>query len=274
MLWDEVAQALWWVDIHRAQVWTWAPDSDDEPACIQLDERVGAIALRQNGLALALESGFALLDSAIDAPRRVGAVETQLVSTRLNDGRVDPAGRFVCGGMDESSPQRPISAVYVLEPDLSVRPLISGISCANSICWSPTGSTLYFADMPTRRIDAYPYSTEDGSVGTRSTFVDLAAEPGLADGSAVDADGYLWNAQWGGSKVVRYAPDGTMDREIPLPVSNPTCVTFGGPDFDTLFITTAWFGLSEVQRRAQPHAGSIFALKPGVRGRPENRFAG
>ena len=105
-------------------------------------------------------------------------------------------------------------------------------------------------------------------------FVDLSAEPGLPDGSVVDADGCLWNAQWQGSKLVRYRPDGSVEREVALPVSNPTCLAFGGPELDVLFVTSAWFTLDEAQRRRQPHAGSVFAFRPGVRGRPECRYAG
>jgi len=165
-------------------------------------------------------------------------------------------------------------AVYALDAGGNVRRLIEGIACANSICWSPDGATLYFTDMPTRRIDAFDYDLTSGAVSNRRPFADLSTEPGFADGSVVDAEGYLWNAQWGGSKVVRYSPEGFVDREIRLPVAHPTCLTFGGSDLDVLFVTSGWFGLDEAARTKQANAGSLFALKPGVRGRLENRFAG
>jgi L-arabinonolactonase len=176
--------------------------------------------------------------------------------------------------MDEGRPQRAVSAVYSLDTAGKVQRLIKEVACANSTCWSPDGTILYFTDMPTRRIDALDYDVATGAASNRRMFVDLAREPGFADGSAVDADGYLWNAQWGGGKLVRYSPQGAVDREIELPVTNPTCLTFGGPDLDILFITSAWFGLDEEARAGQPAAGGLFAMKPGVHGRLENRFAG
>ena len=196
------------------------------------------------------------------------------MTTRLNDGRVDPAGRFVCGGMDEADPQEGISAVYSLGRDRRAVSLLAGVHCANSICWGPDGRTMYFTDMPTRRIDMFDYDPLTGAAVNRRTFADLSNEPGLADGSTVDAEGFLWNAQWGGNKVVRYAPDGSVDREIALPISNPTCLCFGGDDLDVLFITSAWFGLDDAARVREATAGGIFALRPGVKGLPEHRYAG
>jgi len=275
ILWDERDGRLWWANIHAGEVWSWHPSAAGEPRVQTLPERVGALALRAaGGKALALESGFAILDTEGGVVRKIADVEADLATTRLNDGRVDPAGRFVCGGMDEASPQKGISAVYSLDRDGTVAPLFGGVHCANSICWSPDGRTLYFTDMPTRRIDRLDYDPATGSASGRRPFADLSGEPGLADGSTVDAEGYLWNAQWGGGKVVRYAPDGSVDREVALPVSNPTCLCFGGPDLDTLFITTAWFGLGAASRAAETQAGGIFALKPGVKGLPEHRYAG
>ena len=134
--------------------------------------------------------------------------------------------------------------------------------------------TLYFTDMPTRRIDAFDYDVETGQIRNRRPFASLVDQPGSADGSTVDAEGCLWNAQWRGGRLVRYRPDGSIDREIFLPVSNPSCVTFGGADLDILFVTSAWFTLSDDERRSQPHAGSLFALRPGVCGRPEYRYSG
>jgi L-arabinonolactonase len=128
--------------------------------------------------------------------------------------------------------------------------------------------------MPTRRIDAFDYDLASGAISNRRVFASLADEPGLADGSIVDAEGCLWNAQWRGSKLVRYRPDGSVEREVPLPISNPTCMAFGGPDLDILFVTTAWFTLSPEQRAAEPLAGNVFAFRPGVRGRKEARYAG
>lgn len=275
IIWDDGASALYWVDIHAKSIWRWEPFGATAPRVFTLLERPGALGLRRDGgLVLGLESGFALFDESSGAIDKIADVEADLPTTRLNDGRVDIAGRFLCGGMDEAENQQAISALYVLEPDRTVRRLLNGIACANSTCWSADGRTLYFSNMPTRRIDAFDYDIENGTVSNRRPFVSFDKELGLPDGSAVDAEGCLWNAEWGGGKLLRFRPNGQLDREVLLPVTNPTCVAFGGPDLDTLFVTTAWFGLTDEQRNAEPLAGSLFAFAPGVRGRPENRYAG
>ena len=274
IVWNDQEQMLYWVDIHAGNLWFWNGDSNTQAKTLHLPERVGALGLCEGGgVVLALASGFAKFDPQLRKLERLADVESDLPTTRLNDGRIDSAGRFVCGGMDEGTPQQPLSSLYSLGADGKVRRLLDGISCANSICWSPDGATMYFTDMPTRRIDAFDYAVATGELSNRRLFANLEGEPGYADGSLVDADGDLWNAQWGGYKIVRYRPDGTVEREVCLPVANPTCMTFGGPDLDILFVTSAWFGLSDEERARQPHAGSIFAFRPGVRGRKEYRYA-
>jgi L-arabinonolactonase len=275
IVWDDREQRLYWTNVHDAEIWSWDPFGSEQPEVAHLPERVGALGLReQGGLVLALASGFALFDPRSGTLERCGAVEADLPTTRLNDGRVDPVGRFLCGGMDEGSPQQPLSALYAFDGARATHNILGGISCANSLCWSPDGTAMYFTDMPTRRIDVFDYELATGAATNRRVFADLSNEPGLADGSITDADGFLWNAQWLGSKLVRYRPDGTIEREVPLPVSNPTCLAFGGPDLDILFVTTAWFSLDEAQRAREPLAGNLFAFRPGVVGRPERRYAG
>ncbi|WP_169507104.1 SMP-30/gluconolactonase/LRE family protein [Pleomorphomonas koreensis] len=135
-----------------------------------------------NALVPALEKGFAFCDPRPGVLQPIGDVETDLPTTRLNDGRIDPAGRFLCGGMDEAVPQRHISAVYSLDPDGTIKRRIGGVACANSICWSPDGRTLYFANMPLRRIDACDYDVASGEISSPHLFASREGEPGLADG--------------------------------------------------------------------------------------------
>jgi len=273
IVWDDRESLLHWANIHDGEIWTWDPMSRETPRVAKLPQRVGAIGLKEGGgLVAALEKGFALVHG--DKVEVVARIDAMPPTTRLNDGRIDPAGRFICGGMDEASPQQPIAALYGLEGNDSIRTLLSGISCTNSLCWSRDGRTLFFTDMPTRRIDAFDYDVVAGTVSNRRVFASLTHEPGLADGSIVDAEGCLWNAQWQGSKLVRYRPDGSVEREVRLPVSNPTCMAFGGPDLDILFVTSAWFTLTDEQRRSEPLAGNLFAFRPGVLGQKEHRYAG
>lgn len=275
VIWDDRKLVLYWVNIHAKELWRWQPFGDGEPLTFALPERPGAVGLRRTeGLVLGLESGFALFDETSGQLEKIADVEIDLPTTRLNDGRVDPADRFVCGGMDEAANQRLISAVYLLELDRSIRCVLNGVSCSNSICWSVDGKTLYFTVMPTRCIDRFDYDVERGTIGNRRLFASFEKESDLADGSAVDCQRCVSNAEWDGGKIVRFTLGGRLDRGHRLPVTTPTCVAFGGKNLDVLFVTTAWFGLTETQRKGEPLAGSLFAFEPGVWGRPEHRYAG
>ena len=133
---------------------------------------------------------------------------------------------------------------------------------------------MYFADTNRSRIWAYDFDFAAGTIGNERVFVDASGHPGKPDGSCMDADGCLWNAEYGGWRLVRYTPSGRIDGEIKLPVSNPTCCCFGGSQLDTLYVTSARQRLTPEDIERQPLAGSVFALRPGVTGMPEARFAG
>jgi sugar lactone lactonase YvrE len=165
-------------------------------------------------------------------------------------------------------------ALYRLDPDLSVHPMVGGVAISNGLDWSLDGRTMYYVDTPTRRIDQFDFDPASGAIADRRPFVTIDAADGSPDGLTVDADGGIWLALWDGWRVRRYYPDGSIDREIRLPVSEVTCPVFGGPDLDELYITTAWELLSEAQHAREPLAGALFRVRPGVRGRPPTPFAG
>jgi L-arabinonolactonase len=163
------------------------------------------------------------------------------------------------------------SSVIRVNADLTVETLITGVACANSTCFSPDGATMYFADTPDRRILAYPYGD---TLGPPTLRADLAAEPGFPDGSCVDAEGGVWNAEWDGGQVIRIAPDGRITHRIALPVPKATCCAFGGEDLSTLFITTSRLGMTGAEIAMAPGSGGLFAARPGVRGLDDTPFAG
>ena len=142
----------------------------------------------------------------------------------------------------------------------------------NGICWSPDGRVLYTADSWSHRIYAHDFDGADGSIANRRVFAELPPHAGVPDGATVDTDGYLWVAVFDGWRVMRFAPDGSVDRQIPLPVQRPTSCIFGGPELATLYVTTARSRLSEAELEAQPLAGSILAIEPGGKGLPSVRF--
>ena len=201
----------------------------------------------------------------------IGQPETHLPQNRFNDGRCDRDGRFWSGTMHEAI-REPTGALYRVSVDGKYERKRTGITVPNSLAWSPDGRTMYFADSPRRAIWAFDYDRASGEPSNERVFV--ATQAGFPDGSCVDADGCLWNAEYGGSRVVRYTPGGKVDRVIELPVKNPTCCAFGGKDLDVLYITTAAQRLNEAQLKEQPLAGALLAARPGARGLPESRFAG
>jgi sugar lactone lactonase YvrE len=151
--------------------------------------------------------------------------------------------------------------------------VLEGVTISNGLAWSPDGRTFFYIDTPTRRIDAFDVDPSTGAIARRRTAVEVPASAGWPDGMTVDAEGGLWVALWGGWAIHRYL-DGRLDRVIEMPVAQPTSCAFGGQELDELFITSAWKGLSDAERAAQPVAGALFRLRPGVRGVPPVPFAG
>jgi sugar lactone lactonase YvrE len=192
---------------------------------------------------------------------------------RFNDGACDPHGRYFAGTVTVE--YRPgAGALYRLDPDGSVHTVLEGVTESNGIVWSPDGSTVYYVDSgePATRIRAFAFDAERGTFGTSRDLV--AFDPGdvVPDGLAMDAEGCLWVAMWGGSEVGRYDAEGRLLQRYPLPVSLVTCPGFGGERLEDLYVTTAWEGMDAAQRRAEPLAGHLFRMRPGVRGLPVNRF--
>jgi L-arabinonolactonase len=271
VLWCERSASLYWTDIEGSNLACLCADGSVRKW--MLPERVGSFALceAEGQLLLGLASGIALFDMGSEALSPIVPVEADQPSTRINDGRCDRQGRFVFGMFNPA--EAPIGHFYRVHGDLRVERLpLPPAAVGNSIAFSPDGATMYYTDSPTRTIWQLDYGA-DGSIGAPRVFVRLGAQDGFADGSCIDADGGLWNAQWEGRCVVRYAPDGSESARIALPVSRPTCPAFGGPALDTLYLTSARGGLDRERLRDEPSAGSVFALQPGRRGLPESRFA-
>lgn len=275
-LWDVDQQRLYFVDSFDGRVFRVTADGREMRAW-DVPQKIGSMAIRKdgNGAVLSLQRGFHFLDFKTGEVTLIHDPEPGMASNRINDGKVDKAGRFVAGSMDTME-EGPNGALYSLSPDLKVTVLDRGIICSNGPCWSPDGTRFYFADSWSGEIWVYDYDTATGAVSNRRTFVVLDRGPvGAADGSTVDAEGFLWNAQVYDGKLVRYAPDGSVDRVIDMPVKKITSVMFGGPNLDILYVTSMAkpplprFPGDGVLR------GSLFAIYDlGIRGVPEPRFGG
>ncbi len=273
-VWCPRSQRLWWVDVLGAALHRLDPATGERRDWRLPFRRLGSIALRRSGgLVLATEQGLYGFDPETERTEFLVLPEAGRPTHRLNDGRCDRAGRFWVGSMSDVD-FTPTGRLFRVEPDLAVAPMLDEIIVPNSIAFSPDDRTFYFADTRRYRIWAFDFDLASGALSNRRVFAETGPGPGRPDGSCVDAEGFLWNADYAGGRVVRYAPDGRVDRAIALPVSYPTCVCFGGPGLDVLFITSARFPLTPEEAQREPQAGSLFALETKHRGLPEPTFAG
>jgi sugar lactone lactonase YvrE len=269
-VWDDTSQSLVWVDITGRFVHRYRP-AVGRVASNRTPEPVGSVCLGESGrLTLALESGFWTATEGFGEIRPLAIVHAPGSGLRFNDGKCDPVGRFWAGSMAYSS--RPgAGALYRLDPGPIATRILTGIGISNGIGWSPDGRTCYYVDTLSQTVVAFDFEPSSGGLSTRRVLVRVDPDDGAPDGLTVDEAGYLWVALWNGWAVRRYAPDGRLDREIQLPVAQVTSCAFGGSDLGDLFITSAAFELDDDARRAQPLAGSLFFIRPGVTGRPSVR---
>jgi sugar lactone lactonase YvrE len=270
-LWDERERFLWWVDSRWPAVKRLDP-ATGAVMMLVLPEVVGSIAFREKGgLLAATKSGIHFLDATSGALEPKADPEKSLPDNRFNDGRCDRLGRFWAGTMSDVR-RDPVGSLYRFDADFACTKLRNAIIIPNSLCFSPDGRTMYFADTMRHTIWAYDYDPSSGAASNERVFADTGS--GRPDGSCVDAEGCLWNAEYGAWRLVRYTPAGKVDRVVEVPAANPTCCAFGGEDLGTLYVTTATQRLAAEDLAKQPLAGSLLALRPGVKGLPEGRFAG
>lgn len=273
VLWNPADSRLWWTDIQGKCLWCLDPVSGRFES-FSVPRRIACFAPRATGgFVAAFDDGFGFFDPRSGERRMIAPFEPDRPQTRPNDGRTDRQGRFIVGGMDERD-FGPTSGVWRLDRSLAPVRLFDGVRIANSICFSPDGAAMYFTDNPDKDIVAFAYDPETGALGGRRVLSNTGSGPGVPDGSCVDAEGYVWNAVWEGNRVVRIAPDGRLDRVIDVPVWKPTCCAFGGPDLDTLFITSSRLNSTSEEMVRDSGWGGLYAIKPGVRGLPDTPFDG
>ena len=271
-MWDPRAACLYFVDILRGRVHRFEP-AQSQVHSYDAGRMVGAVALTDgDDLLLAVQDGFARLDTRTGAVRSIAQLEDAHPDLRFNDGKCDPSGRMWAGTMalDE---RHGAGALYRLDPDGRIHRMLGDVTISNGLDWTDAGGTMYFIDSPTRTIDVFDFDLAGGNIGNRRTFVRFLRGEGVPDGMTLDAEGCVWVALWGGGAVHRYAPDGRCDTVVRVPTRYPTSCAFGGPDLGDLYITTAHVKLTPQERAGQPHAGGVFRVRPGPKGRASNRFA-
>ncbi|HZM80010.1 MAG TPA: SMP-30/gluconolactonase/LRE family protein [Candidatus Limnocylindrales bacterium] len=251
---DERTDRVYWVDILNSLI-LWRTFDGSDSGSIHMAAHIGAVVPRANGgLAACLPEGILDINSGDWLARYPGPTE----GLRSNDAKADPRGRLWHGTMayDEGDGR---GSLYRLDPGTSeTRLMLPAATVSNGMGWSPDGQTMYYIDSPTRRVDAFDFDMDTGTIEGRRPFVTIG--DGFPDGMCVDAEGGVWVAIWLGHKVIRYLPDGSADRVLELPVPKVTCPTFAGPALDTLIVTTV---------------GPTYSFQiDDVRGTPVDRFAG
>ena len=270
VLWDDIGQRVWWTDIQKQMLFRYEPVKGALEK-FELPERLGSFGFVESSdrIVAAFESGFAFYHPESGQIEWIARPEHAAANVRFNDGRVDGRGRFWAGSMVEGKGD-PTGKLYSLCKG-RVEEHLSGVAICNSVCFSSDARHLYFADSPQLMIHRFDMDPVNGALSNRQVFV-LTSPGAFPDGSNMDAEGHLWNAQWGAGRVVRYAPDGSVSGSIELPVTQPTCIAFGMAALDHLFVTTAREELSAAALSLQPKAGHLFVYKTSIKGRPEPRY--
>jgi sugar lactone lactonase YvrE len=272
-VWCAQDNALYWVDIKRPAIHRFCA-ANGSCQTWPIEEEVTAIGLREAGGAIvSLRSSLATFDFHTGEVSKLPGPIFHQSDMRFNDGRCDRRGRFWVGTLHEARHPETAS-LYRFESDGRSTEMVAGVTVSNGIAWSLDNRIMYFADSWTRTIFRFDFDLDSGTLRNQRIFVQLPEGAGSPDGATVDAEGFVWSATYDGGCVTRYAPDGSTDRVIKMPVQRPTSCAFGGEDLSILYVTSASLGLTEQQRKEAPLAGGLFAIDAGVTGLPEPRFAG
>jgi sugar lactone lactonase YvrE len=269
--WDEKTQALFWVDILGKRLHVWKDGRGD---FLQLDEFIGCVAPRRDGgLIAALHASFWTVDRVAGQETFLASV-SEPASNRFNDGKCDPAGRFLAGTMDMDE-KAASGALYSLTANQPPKKLLDGIRISNGLAWSPDYRIFYYIDTPTRQVRAYDYDLDAGNISNPRVVIEVPSEMGWPDGMTSDMDGRLWIALWGGSRVSKWNPlTGRKEAEIAVPAPHVTSCVFGGPRRDLLYVTTARLGLAESVLASHPLSGALFQIQTQTQGMPTFEFTG
>ena len=273
-VWDHRTQQLIWVDIEGCRLHLYDPVTETD-RYFQLEQMVGvAVPTQDEGkLLLGLADGLAYFELESRKLTYISKVERELPQNRFNDGKCDGAGRFWAGTMGIQPPRQGAGNLYCLHPDLSLEKKVEGATISNGLAWTADGKTMYYVDTPTMKVVAYDFDLSNGNISNERTVIEIPDNMGMPDGMTIDENGHLWIALWGGFGVGCWDPaSGKLLEKIEVAAPHTSSCTFGGPDLDYLFITTARSGLSGKQLGSSPLSGSLFGVKLEVKGREVDLF--
>ncbi|WFR61869.1 SMP-30/gluconolactonase/LRE family protein [Paenibacillus amylolyticus] len=270
--WDAENNRLLWVDIESFKVHVYDPATGQDQA-YDVGEHVGAVVpYRGDEVVVALRSGFHTYHLLTGELHAIEDPEQDKDTNRFNDGKCDAKGRFWAGTMSMNNESQ-AGSLYCLEEGQPVRTMVQGVSTSNGLGWSLDRKTLYYIDTPTRAIDRFDFDLEAGTIQNRTSIIHIPEEFGYPDGMTVDGEGMLWVAHWGGGRVTRWNPDTSeLLQQIDVPADQVTSCCFGGPNLEDLYITTARIGIKEERLKETPDAGSLFVVRPGVKGQETHAY--
>lgn len=264
--WDEKTQTLYWVDILQKKIYA------GTELLAELDDLIGCLAPRKNGnLILGKRASFVDFDLNT-SQQTVLASLSESATNRMNDGKCDPAGRFLAGTMDMN--EKEASGSLYLFDGRGVTRLFDGIRISNGLAWSRDYKTFYYIDTPTREVKAFDYDISTGEIANPRVVIHVPESLGWPDGMTSDTEGNLWIAMWGGTQVTRWNPNtGQLLEQIPVPALQSSCPVFGGRDRNELYVTSARVGMSEVDLTKYPLSGGLFKVTTKFEGMPTFEFA-
>ncbi|HZH74211.1 MAG TPA: SMP-30/gluconolactonase/LRE family protein [Mariniphaga sp.] len=265
-IWNYKTGELLWVNITGNILNVYNPSINFNKEMFT-GKMIGTVVPADSGMVMAaLEDGFYRIDLSTGAKTFIANPEEDIEGNRFNDGKCDPAGRFWAGTMSMTG-QREAGALYRLDGDSIVHKMIDKVGTSNGIVWSHDHQTMYYIDTPTYKVTAWDYNNDTGEISNPRTAVEIPDDMGAPDGMAIDEEGNLWIALWGGAAVGCWNPvNGELLHKIEVPAKNVTSVAFGDKDLGTLYITTARQHTSDEDLEKFPHAGGLFKIRPGVKG--------
>ncbi len=273
-LWRAFDETVWWTDIEASRLYRmdWRTQKIKTTATPERLGSFGFVEGRDDLLIAAFESGFALYRPDSEEVHWLARLAELGDGVRLNDGRVDPFGRFWAGAMIERELRRNEKAgacLYMVDTQGKAYARAGGVHISNGLCWSPSGDRIYFADSMRNRIQSAPFdAVSDDDVAFASFAKTTGGSP---DGAVTDRDGRYWSALWGGSRVACFSPAGGEIFSLSIDAPQPTCPAFGGTNGDLLFVTSARDGLSDAALSASPKSGALFVFETNVFGAPPPR---
>lgn len=281
VLWSHSQNILYWLDVPMPSKLFKFDMNINKLSSYDMSEMITAMSVKKNGdLLIASHHGINNFNFTNNKLEKILDLEPDLPQNRCNDGASDSKGRFWIGTMQNNiTPQatdidivEKSGSLYCVNEDLTFTKHESNIGVSNTLAWSPDNTKFYFTDTLTGIIFSYDFDLINGSISNKQEFA--KHDRGYPDGSTIDSEGYLWSCRWGGSCVIRFDPKGKVDDIIELPVKNITSCTFGGKNLQTLFITTARWGMSKDEIENNPQAGGLFSIELDIKGKPDFSFNG